>query len=566
MNFSGADDHPEASPWATSPQPNHTTFAAAAAVSPSFPPAQESPELDHSQLDDERPFASPTQDSHHIPDSSEQDAPHPQEPRVQSAPAPTQASAKRQRQERPQYRLQAKVTGLERNGRKDPILKFDVYTNLPKYRTTQYRDVRRTHSEFTKYAEHLMSANPEALVPAVPASATAAGAGTEEDETKVKNNMQRWLNIVCANEILIRDEETQLFVESDFGYSPVVRRKQPATGMRRKVIKQFAPPPDETIELADARPIVKRFYLGTMDAGQKVDKVVKSRRSLGLAESQMGVTLSQMSPQEKHPGLAIAYRKLGATIRAVGDFHLAQGTFEASSLSDPLQYHSSDAFVVKETLTNRQILMRDLITARASTRTKLASAERLRSSSSVKRDKVDDAIAALEEAKRTEEDLDKKTQAVTKNLIGEQRRWFDRTCIMMRSSIREYVIRQIEAERRVLATLESVRPDIRNIDTSGGLSRLGREHHPKIRRSSLASSQGPKGDAWSGVQRRPDGVRRVESGNLAGLPVPEEPDMEETLGRERSSSKSGLKGLVEDDDEDRVDARNAASRLAQTTF
>jgi hypothetical protein len=30
--------------------------------------------------------------------------------------------------------------------------------------------------------------------------------------------------------------------------------------------------------LRDARPIVKLFYLGTMDAGHKVDKLVKSRR------------------------------------------------------------------------------------------------------------------------------------------------------------------------------------------------------------------------------------------------------------------------------------------------
>jgi len=116
------------------------------------------------------------------------------------------------------------------------------------------------------------------MVPAVPPSVTAAGAGTEEDEARVKANIQRWLNVVCSNEVLMRDEEMVFFVESDFGYSPVVRRKQPATGMRRKMIKQFAPPADDTPELADARPIVKAFYLGSMDAGQKVDKVVKARR------------------------------------------------------------------------------------------------------------------------------------------------------------------------------------------------------------------------------------------------------------------------------------------------
>jgi hypothetical protein len=68
------------------------------------------------------------------------------------------------------------------------------------------------------------------------------------------------------------------FVESDFGYSPVVNMKQPATGVRRKVLKQFAPPPDDTPELQEARPVVKLFYLGTLDAHQKLEKVVKARR------------------------------------------------------------------------------------------------------------------------------------------------------------------------------------------------------------------------------------------------------------------------------------------------
>lgn len=151
-------------------------------------------------------------------------------------------------------------------------------TNLPKFRTTQFRDVRRTHSEFIKFADHLISSNPEAFVPAVPPPITAAGAGTDEDEVRVKASMQKWLNVVCTNDVLMRDEEMVFFVESDFGYSPVVRRKQPATGVRRKYIKQFAPPPDDTPELLDARPVVKSFYLGTMETGQKVDKVVKSRR------------------------------------------------------------------------------------------------------------------------------------------------------------------------------------------------------------------------------------------------------------------------------------------------
>jgi hypothetical protein len=281
-----------------------------------------------------------------------------------------------------------------------------------------------------------------------------------------------------------------------------------------------------------------------------------------------------MNVQEPHPGLANAYRKLGKIIQTVGDYHAAQATAEATTIGDPFQYHSQDAFIVKETLTNRQILIREFLQAQENTRSKLNAADRLKASSNVRREKVDEAIAALDEARQAESALYQKTTRVTQNLVHERRRWFARTAADLRLSIREYVLREIEAERRTLALLESVRPDIRSIDGSGGLSRLGRETHPTVRRSSLAASQGPKGDAWSGVPRRSaDAMSRSVSGSLVGSSVAEgeeglEGDGSEqgARGRALSGARGGMPGLAEEDDEDRVDARNAASRLATSTF
>jgi Vps5 C terminal like len=294
------------------------------------------------------------------------------------------------------------------------------------------------------------------------------------------------------------------------------------------------------------------------------------KSGLGLAESDFGVKLGSMNVQEPHQGLANAYRKLGKIIQTTGDFHAAQATAEATTIGDPLQYHSEDAFIVKETLTNRHILMRDLQQAQQLTQSKLQAADRLKASSSVKREKVDEAISALDEARSNELHLVGKTQRVTANLLLETRKWTSRTAIDLRLSIREYVLREIEAERRTLATLESIRPDIRAIDASGGLSRLGREAHPAARRTSLAASQGPKGDAWSGVPRRADGMNRsISGGFMANVPENAEDEDEQGAGRTRAASgasASGLKGVKEGDDEDRVDARNAASRLAASTF
>lgn len=279
-----------------------------------------------------------------------------------------------------------------------------------------------------------------------------------------------------------------------------------------------------------------------------------------------------MSENELHPGLKHACRKIGRTTQTAGDLHAAQGTAEASTLGDPLAYHSSDAFIVKETLTNRHILLRELLQAQQATRSKLSATDRLKSSTSVRRDKVDEAISALDEARSHESYLHQKTQRVTANLLQERRKWFTRTATDLRASIREYVVREIEAERRCLAILEAVRPDIRAIDASGGLSRLGREATPAARRSALVSSQGPKGDSWSGVARRTgDGLNRSISGSfispIAGSRV-EGADGETSQGRNRavSGASSIGSGASKDDDDDRVDARNAASRLAASTF
>lgn len=271
-----------------------------------------------------------------------------------------------------------------------------------------------------------------------------------------------------------------------------------------------------------------------------------------------------------HPGLKNAYRKLGKTIQTTGDLTSAQGTAEATILGDPLAYFSSDAFIVKETFTNRHILLRELLQAQTATRSKQAASERLKASTSVRRDKVDEAIAALDEARNHEGYLGHKAHRVTTNLLDERRAWFARTAAELRASVREYAVREIEAERRVLATLEAIRPDVRAIDASGGLSRLGREPAPAGRRpTTVVSSQGPKGDAWSGVQRRPDGLNRSISNGFASVAPVAGAGGEDDMGGGRHRAASGaagsLKGVVEDDD-DRVDAKNAASRLASSTF
>lgn len=142
------------SPWASSPQHNRTSFGQPPTSdlpsSPLPPPAspygQDSEQYgymgDNSQQQN-RPGTASTENGETYPAPSQQqqqeqqqpsqDAPQlPQHPNAQQ-PAPQQGQQpQRYHGTRPQrqqqhYKFQAKVTGLERNGKKDPIIRFDVY-------------------------------------------------------------------------------------------------------------------------------------------------------------------------------------------------------------------------------------------------------------------------------------------------------------------------------------------------------------------------------------------------------------------------------------------------------
>lgn len=128
-------DHPTgASPWA-SPRASESTYPASNTSdipSSPLPPQHHSPyDADGgSQATENRDVGSsglPEQvQNAHI---SETGQPGEQQPQSQG-PARYQTGTKQNaRQPAPAYRIQAKITGLERTGKKDPILRFDVHVS-----------------------------------------------------------------------------------------------------------------------------------------------------------------------------------------------------------------------------------------------------------------------------------------------------------------------------------------------------------------------------------------------------------------------------------------------------
>src|SRR5271167_10725 len=278
------------------------------------------------------------------------------------------------------------------------------------------------------------------------------------------------------------------------------------------------------------------------------------------AEQDFASKISSMGQIEHHPGLSRAYRQLSKAYLQKSDITSAQSTAELATFADHLALLSQTAFIAKETLTTRHFLIREFINAQTASRTKYAALQRMKSGTKIDEAKVDEALTNYEDAKAKETELQHKVARVTGNLLYERRIWTARVAKDGKAAIREYVERTIEIERRTLGALEVIRPDIRNIDASGGLSWLGREAHKSVAQSrpegaqpegrrrgaSLGISQGPRGDAWSGVERRRS-YRTDRRDSTSGSPV-----------GERSAADVGQEEL----DDKRLDARSAAMMLS----
>lgn len=145
----GDDEHPAgASPWGSSPpvsprrngssypyeaaaQDNGNGFAQDESNAGAFPRPDTADGGAASTTDYNPSHQSDASQPHDAETSQQQQQQQPhQHPHAQPKPQGQEQQQYTRRSTGPQYKLQAKITGLERTGRKDPILRFDVHVGV----------------------------------------------------------------------------------------------------------------------------------------------------------------------------------------------------------------------------------------------------------------------------------------------------------------------------------------------------------------------------------------------------------------------------------------------------
>ncbi|EJD53953.1 hypothetical protein AURDEDRAFT_52534, partial [Auricularia subglabra TFB-10046 SS5] len=307
--------------------------------------------------------------------------------------------------------LRVRITALDRN-RRDILIRFDAQTNLQNWTGNAYRNVSRSYFEFQQFYEHIVATNPQTIIPALPLAQTSAPTD-EEDDRLVKIMLQRWFTRVCEDPILQQDDELRSFVESDFGYQPTVRpRRKGGSGF--SLFK--TPVPDEDEHLMRARFELTRLETQFFDAAKAVDKLARSRKGLSMAHAEMGNKLINVATTELHQPLGNAMRKLGRAWHSLADLDQAQAISECVILGDSLGYQGLNAKSARETLLQRAGVLEEHQAAVKNTIAKRRQIERLKASSNIRPDRVDEALEDLEEAAKYEQMMTRRVDGISQNL------------------------------------------------------------------------------------------------------------------------------------------------------
>ncbi|CDK28990.1 unnamed protein product [Kuraishia capsulata CBS 1993] len=466
------------------------------------------------------------------------------------------------------FGMAIKVADIEKNGNtssayRNPIVKLNAEVRkLPGFRKTAYKEIRRTYKELDALYRYLMYNNIEVFVPALPAIPTLYNFGSIEFQTTLTNLLQDWFNRITSNAILVRNQEFVLFLEqNDFSYSPSKTKPATnsimATGLKRKTLKQLHPPYDASQELAEFRPLIKSVYLASQGLVRNLEKIAKLEKNANTSISDFYSKLQELSGLELvSQDMANMWLKLNKVLQLANEMELVKHLNFSSVLIEQFLLVTEDTYNIKEALTNRHLLMRELVQAEESTKRKHANISRLKSKSIIDPLKVDEAIKALDAATNWEKELTFQVKRTTYNMLLESREYTDFLTVSLRKTFKQLAQQQIQAERKKLALLHSTKL----IPPSDSLARLGREHTTARLKSPSRVPTERNGNSWTS---RPKLVFDNES--------PQKPVTEE-YSEYLSDSKASApvpdltsKGEVVAE-EMSVDAKSAATLLAGSTF
>ncbi|KAF5358982.1 hypothetical protein D9758_004814 [Tetrapyrgos nigripes] len=411
------------------------------------PPWPTTPHVPNSPIPNLRP-ASATASAPPTPDKGPSPGLYGKEPQIYGQPetgliSPRETvSSNGTNFEKPEPYLRVKVTGLDRN-RRDILIKLDAQTNLSNFTGTTYRNVSRSYYEFQQFYEAIVHSNPHTIVPALPLAQTSAPTDEEDDRLFTMRIFALSSKVTLdTNPYLVQDGKRPLVLAS-------------FEDMSQTKTKSFKKQDSSSQSWMDNSLKRQKLWISWQ---------LHENATLAVAHSEMGNKLLNVATTEAHPPLGNALRKLGRTWHSLADLDQAQSISECVILGDSLGYQGMNARSAKETLQMRTGVLEEYQAAVKTTISKRRQIERLKASSNIRPERVDEALEEIEEASKYEQVLAKRAEGISQNLhrsLETHNRYANDD---ITAALIEHARSSIMYERQLLRELEALRADVSNAD------------------------------------------------------------------------------------------------------
>ncbi|KAJ3415378.1 Vacuolar protein sorting-associated protein 17 [Chytridiales sp. JEL 0842] len=132
-----------------------------------------------------------------------------------------------------------------------------------------------------------------------------------------------------------------------------------------------------------------------------IERLVKAEKAYAAATFEVGLRLQALSKEETEP-LSTSLKKLSKVFTSLEHIHNSNASYHASTLTDEATHLLKSTQVAQHALNHRTNTLESYNSACRNTQKKITAIERLKSSSSIKPEKVEMALRELEESKKAE--------------------------------------------------------------------------------------------------------------------------------------------------------------------
>ncbi|KAI8929173.1 hypothetical protein BC831DRAFT_444980 [Entophlyctis helioformis] len=296
----------------------------------------------------------------------------------------------------------------------DCVVSFAVATNLPEYARTHYT-ITRTLTEFDRLHLYLARSNPELIAPAAPPKS--------QNLAFLRLSLDTFLQRLSMHPQLRVADPVRTFIESEFQFVPPV--SPPALRRAQKSLFSFSSSSgtkEIDVFYDNARKEVLAFDGHFSAIGRINEKISLINKDVGRSCAEVAVKMVTIGA-DRGSTMSLPFRKTSKCFAIEDEVISADVQFRQGVFNDQCLLLLRGSMGAQTSLDHRLASLEAYEASCKATSKKVQMIDRLRSSGSIRQDKVDAALEELAESKRVESECRETFKKLSESLRKDYERY-----------------------------------------------------------------------------------------------------------------------------------------------